>query len=560
VLQRIAQEVRGAENRVVMAEKMASIAGVFQNSPWPGATLDEAWRTLLLSQHHDCWIVPYNRRGPDTWADKVVRWTGDTRSRSDTVLAASLAALAPAKTNSDHYFVRVFNTLGEWRTESVPPDWPGDALELTDRQGDEIAYQWLGTDDSASKRIVFRPTVPPLGFVTYQLNEVRARSSPAPIANAQTNGLITLDTEDYELQLDAGHGGTIRWLIAKKLGGRDLVDGADARRFNEIRGYFFELGRFYSTADGPARIEIVENGPCRTRVRIGSQVAYNPVIQTITLTRGEPRIDFSVRIDWQSSPGIGADFQQGGSYDAKADRKAFYDERSKLRVSFPLNLQHQEVFKDAPFDVVESHLSDTFFTNWSTIKNDVILDWVDVFDPSKDVGAALLTDHTTSYGHGANDPLSLTLQYSGVGLWGRDYSLNGTTEVHYAILPHAGNWAESGLWTTSKSWNEPLVTRIFRSNPETLGPDRSLLEIAGGGWEIPTARLDGGDVFFRLFNPSTRVSQKTIHYGGPASRADLMQLDGRLLKRVPVRKNAAGTADLDVVLPAFGIGTLRIIP
>jgi alpha-mannosidase len=564
VLQRIAQEVRTAENRIVMAEKMAVIAGVFQNSPWPGGTLDEAWRTLLLSQHHDCWIVPYNHHGQGTWADEVAQWTGGTCSRSDAVLAASLTALAPAETNGDHYFVRVFNTLAERRTESVtltlPADWHRNALELTDHQGKEMPYQWLGPDDASPQKIVFRPTVPPLGFATYRLNEGHDASPAAPASNPQTSGLVTLNTDYYELQLDAVHGGTIKRLIAKKLGGRDLVDSADARSFNEIRGYFFEQRQFCSTADGPAKIEIVENGPRQTRVRISSRVASNPVIQTITLTQGEPRIDFSVRIDWQGSPGIGANFRQDEVYDAKQERRAFYDERSKLLVSFPLNLQHQEVFKDAPFDVVESHLSNTFFTNWSVIKNDVILDWVDVFDKSEDAGAALLTDHTTSYGHGANDPLSLTLQYSGVGLWGRHYSLNGATEVHYAILPHAGNWEESGLWTANKSWNEPLIARVFQSNAESVGTDKSLLEIAGGGWEIPAARLSGGDVFVRLFNPSTRESRKAIHYGGPASQVDLTQLDGRLLKNIPFRKNSDGTSGFDVTLPAFGIGTLRITP
>jgi alpha-mannosidase len=57
VLQRIAQQVRGAENRLAAAEKLATLASVYGQMPWPAAALDEAWRTLLLAQHHDCWIV-----------------------------------------------------------------------------------------------------------------------------------------------------------------------------------------------------------------------------------------------------------------------------------------------------------------------------------------------------------------------------------------------------------------------------------------------------------------------------------------------------------------------
>src|SRR5579859_1628388 len=62
ILQEVARKVRKAENRIVATEKLAAMAAVWRGASWPCVSLDEAWRTLLLSQHHDCWIVPYNRR------------------------------------------------------------------------------------------------------------------------------------------------------------------------------------------------------------------------------------------------------------------------------------------------------------------------------------------------------------------------------------------------------------------------------------------------------------------------------------------------------------------
>ena len=58
VMQKIAQQVRISENKIVMAEKIAALGKVYGNAPWPQQAIDEAWRTLMLSQHHDCWIVP----------------------------------------------------------------------------------------------------------------------------------------------------------------------------------------------------------------------------------------------------------------------------------------------------------------------------------------------------------------------------------------------------------------------------------------------------------------------------------------------------------------------
>jgi alpha-mannosidase len=69
VLQKIAQQVRLSENRLIMAEKMASLDYLFNDKAWPAADFADAWRTLMLAQHHDYWIVPYNGRPGNTWAD-----------------------------------------------------------------------------------------------------------------------------------------------------------------------------------------------------------------------------------------------------------------------------------------------------------------------------------------------------------------------------------------------------------------------------------------------------------------------------------------------------------
>ena len=562
VLQHIAQQVRRAENRIVMAEKMAAIAGVYQDTPWPGATLDEGWRTLLLSQHHDCWIVPYNGGSNNTWADKVAGWTADTCRRSDAVLDESLTALVPVQTNGGAAGFRVFNTLGNARHElasvTLPDGWRGDSVKIFDAAGREIPTQPAGAA-AGPQQVLFPANVPPLGFGTYRLEKAAGGPQSIGAAVIDTNGLFTLETDCYRLMLDPHRGGTIQSLIAKKLGGRELVEAGNPRRFNEIRGFFFDRGRFFSNADQPAKVELLENGPLRIRVRVSGEIESNAVTQTITLVQNEPRIDFSMRIYWRDNPGIGADYQQSNDFRRENDRKAFYDDRCKLLATFPLNLPRQEIFKDAPFDVTGSRLTDTFFENWSAIKNNIILNWVDACDPGRNVGVALLTDHTTSYTHSADHVLGLTLQYAGIGLWGRDYGLSGTTEIHYALLPHAGDWERAGLWSAARSWSEPLLVRTFQPDGSVAEPNRSLLRIEGDGWEVPTARLSGDKVLVRLFNPSASPSRKVLHYGAPVSKIEQVQLGGRVLREIPFKKGR-GEVVFKVALPQFGLGTLQITP
>src|SRR5436305_13282192 len=68
VLQRIAQIVRSSENRLVRAEKLATMAFARCGAAYPADGLNEAWKHLLWSQHHDVWIVSQNRHGEGTWA------------------------------------------------------------------------------------------------------------------------------------------------------------------------------------------------------------------------------------------------------------------------------------------------------------------------------------------------------------------------------------------------------------------------------------------------------------------------------------------------------------
>ena len=92
VMQRLAGEVRVAENAIVRAEKMAAYARLYKGMEWPTERIDEGWRTLLLSQHHDCWIVPYNQlQGKKTWAETVTDWTGVTIQNSRQIIDNALS-------------------------------------------------------------------------------------------------------------------------------------------------------------------------------------------------------------------------------------------------------------------------------------------------------------------------------------------------------------------------------------------------------------------------------------------------------------------------------------
>src|SRR5690606_1590217 len=132
---------------------------------------------------------------------------------------------------------------------------------------------------------------------------------------------------------------------------------------------------------------------------------------------------------------------------------------------------------------------------WDSIKNNILLNWVDITDAGNNYGCALFTDHTTSYAHGSDFPLGLTIQYSGQGLWGRDYRITHPTEINYALVPHEGKWDNAGIWIENASWNEPLLTFLLPDGETETEPRKSLIKEIKRGWEVSSCYSEGNELY-----------------------------------------------------------------
>jgi alpha-mannosidase len=547
ILQRIAQQVRATENNLVTTEKLAAMAVVYKKSAWPKAALDTSWTRLLLSQHHDCWIVPYNMGQGNTWADKVVKWTDLSDGNTERIWVESTNAINGGSQFAGARYVRVFNTTGVKRNEIVRMNSVGIDIAVLDSKGNELLSQASGGS------LLFKAEVPPMGYVTYRLGKKDRVVKAGAKATVQNNGKIKVETDLYTAIIDPAKGGTIESLIAKTLNNKEFVDKANARRFNELRGNFFKDGGFKSTADLPAKVTIAENGGVQVKLKVEGEIAGNNFVQLVTFTQGQQRIDIEVKIAWHDNPGIGNPYGQIGKYEATSLKKAFYDDRDKLLAMFPLNLKGQKVYKNAPFDVTESKLENTFFTRWDSIKNNVVLNWVDVTDAKNAYGMAMLTDHTTNYAHGEDFPLGLDIAYSGVGLWGRNYKLTYPTDINYALIPHAGKWDKAGIWTESTKFNEPLTATVFNNGPDKMS--RSLISVAGVGLEVSSVTVDGKDLLVRLFNAEGDNQPKKIMLDAVADKAEVVALSGDVVQKLTMEKGT--TTNVSVVIPQFGIRTIR---
>ena len=136
-------------------------------------------------------------------------------------------------------------------------------MALTDASGQQV------TTAAENGRLYFVAQLPAFGYATYQCRQGKRNSTAqkegrvASADEARPTGqrstlhqeatLTVLENSLYRLEVDMQRGGTLRHLILKQQGGRDLVDSSSDYRFGELRGYFPAKGRFCSSTENGVR-------------------------------------------------------------------------------------------------------------------------------------------------------------------------------------------------------------------------------------------------------------------------------------------------------------------
>jgi alpha-mannosidase len=595
-LQLVAQQERSAENRILVAEKMAAIAWMEARSPWPETELTEAWDYLLWAQAHDSWITATTRNGRQAWAFQVAAGTLRTEENSSSIInkASTILAsgsIAPPTDGQVSQWLRVVNTLASWRDEIVEIDFATDkgtrSVRVLDAEGREVPCQirptrrysaqnvqgtvgqrngmsnrGLATEESlAASTISFRARVPAIGSAMYRLEPVSVDPSTKPsgstTARVEENGTVLLESDLYRMHIDPAHGGVITGLFAKNLS-KEFCDPDAERRLNEFRGYFIEQKQWRSSAEQPASVTILESGPLEARLRISGQVGGVPFQTTITLAEGRRRIDFQVRFNYQHETWIGDPWDIKPEDRRSEPRRSSNDGRWKLQAYFPVSLRNRAIYKNAAYDVCESRNADTFFQRWDEIKHNIVVNWVDVFDASDGLGLAVLSDHTTAYTHGPEHPLALVLGWGWEGgFWWGKRPLQGATQISYALIPHKGLWDLAAIPEETARWHEPLVPILLQYVPSAEFHSRSLIGIDTPGIEIPTIQVDAERALIRLFNAAGPESEFVVSFLMRPYRVEVVELSGKTVREVPVLQGPDGRYIIRLAMPRFGIRTLR---
>ena len=598
-LQQVAQQVRSAENRLLVAEKMAAMAYLEGRKSWPDAQLRQAWDNVLLMEAHDAWITATTRRGRQAWSFQVASKTLSAEDAANAIIGESAQALGPASPGAIQIplgpqWVRVVNTLGVGRRDLVElmiaTDYGTHGLRVFDASSNEVPCQVISTRrylskqlraqlsrnrevfpaDRASMRnsgdslnaamLLFRPQVAALGHATYRVEPVYQEMVNVPrgstSASLEADGSVILESDLYRMRLDPARGGVVTSLYAKQLN-KEFCDPSSERLFNEYRGYFITQKQWRTSASEPAQVSVIENGPLRARVRIAGQVGGCPYQTLMTLVEGQRRIDVQARFTFEQDTWIGDPWDIKPEDRRSEQRRSQNDGRWKLQAFFPVSLKNQLIYKNAAYDVCRSHNVDTFFQRWDEIKHNIVVNWVDVLDERANFGLAVLSDHTTAYTHGPDFPLSLVLGWGWEGgFWWGKCPLKGVQEVNYGVVPHSGVWDEAGISNENARFCEPPVAQIVGGERPKRLETNSLIDISGSGIEIPTLLMDGKSLLVRLFNAEGDAEERVLSMAIKPERVHLVELNGRMIRQLHVNF-ADGRYQVKLAIPRFGIRTVR---
>ncbi len=505
VLQKMTRQVRRAENDLIKAEKLSSVAGILNGFSLPEHKLNEAWENLMLSQHHDAWICA----AAGSWAAKAEYQTTNASTLSGEIIEDAIASVNEAFLSpSGEKYVRVFNTLGSEATATATAVMSFDAnvknAAVYDLSGNLIPsqikpFRKYNNDDSINACVVtFTATVPAMGYNTYKIVPCEERSYEG-IRLSQTENEITVKTKYYTAVLDLTRGGTFSSLIENE-SGKDFVDKASDYRFNEYRGYFIEDEKFFSTSDVPVNAKITEQGAVRTTIELSGML--NNQFFKIFLTFGYEEKPIKVKTFFHfKGVHIGHPWEPLPERSNLEPKKSNHDDTYKLRAVFPTYFGNGKLYKSSAFNVTESRLTDTTFMGWDKIKHNIIVNWVDAYDEKENAGLAVFSFNTTSYQHGSTPdmPLGLTLAWGFTGgfWWGKS-KLEGGHECEYAIMPHFGKWDKAEISFANALLNEPLNTSVICTENEPQAKE-SLFEVSNG-YEASAFYRENGKYYLRIFN------------------------------------------------------------
>jgi len=437
------------------AAEKASLGAVWLGGrAYPQVRLNRAWRLVLGGQFHDIMA------GTATPQSYTYSWNDDLLALNQfagVVTDATEVVASLMDTQTQGTPVVVFNQLNIPRQDVVEarlsfPNGVPAGVRVLAPDGQEVPAQ-LEPGSEGSATVVFLASVPSVGYAVYDIQPADAPPSSSTLQVTNSS----LENARYRVKIDEN--GDVSSIFDKQLNHEllsaplRLAISTDNPEFWPAWNMDFadeqRLPRDY--VQGPAHIEVTEQGPARVAVEITRELEDSKFAQTIRLSAGDAgnRVEVMNAIDWATK-------------------------QANLKETFPLSASNPLATYN--WDIGTVQRPNEFERQFEVATHR----WIDLTDQSGSYGVTVLTDAKTGSDKPSDNTLRLTLirtpgtrggyEDQGTQDWGRH-------EILFGLTGHQGDWRQGQTDWQAYRLNEPLIAFETAAHPGALGKEFSLLQV-----------------------------------------------------------------------------------
>ena len=438
------------EELLADAAEKASIAAEWLGArPYPRERLNDAWTLAMGGHFHDIAAGTATPKSYEfAWNDDVIAMN----QFAGVMANASEAVAAGLDTQTKGIALVVYNPLNVAREDLVEAkvDLPAGAkaVRVVGPDGLAVPAQLSGG------RVLFLAKVPSVGYAVYDVEPAASEASSSALHVSES----TLENARYRVRIDpTGDIGS----IFDKSTQKELLY-APARLAisydNPVQwpawnmDWDQEQAPPRSFVTGPATIKVTESGPVRVSVEIISETEGSKIVQTVSLSAGDPgnRVEIRNVIDWNTREG-------------------------NLKAVFPLTAYNHVATYNWDIGTIERPTAEPKKFEVPSHQ------WIDLTDASGAFGTTILTDCKNGSDKPRDNTIRLTLlRTPGTRGGYPDQATQdlGHHEFVYGIAGHAGDRIHSG--TDWQAWrlNEPPIAFESAKHAGALGKQFSLLKIS----------------------------------------------------------------------------------
>jgi alpha-mannosidase len=529
---------RLAENRLLLAEKLSVMAGLWAGRPVPAQELHDLWFNLAFNQFHDTLGGSSIKAAED---DAIAELTGLAATAGVLADDAARAVANRIDTSGPGAVVVLFNPAAAASTTYVEyepwtgwQDWDASGWGLADEEGRPVAYQNIDPLEALSdrhgriRRLLFRTTLPPGGYrmlrfapglpradggVTPGVSSLQQPDRVPLTCRADKGGThAELENDRLRLRLD-GSTGNIVSCIDKNTGhelvgprgwnvGEVLDDHSDTWSHG-VQRYGPALGTF-----GNASITVGDQGPLQVSLFVRRAYGASVWEQQIILRAGEAEILVRNWLTWVEPWRL-------------------------VKLACDVNTPAPVSVHDVPFGYLARPCDGQEVPTHM---------WMDVSGPLAPTDAA----HDTAHG-AAHDTATIGLALLNDGKYGCDvtgstmrltilrcvpYAYHephpfgvrgrydwvdlGSQSFTVVLRLHAGDWRDADIVARARDLNQPPLAVTMHAHPGDLPGRGSLYAVAGADVEVTACKAadDGNGWIVRLADVYGRGARTTFTWAG----------------------------------------------